>query len=1133
MALNTSKPVGQDYRGIGVLHPQFVAANLDTTNSSFTQAGPRPGMAVADQKTDAVLDTSGYMPTVTGFTRQITIETAKGGMPGNQGARFLFQDNTRADGSSLTKMGWDGSTSIAYSRIVIRNPAKNYVVGGCITLQSNVVLLSVCDSGATNEMYRKTFGLGFLATGNPLWSWVGPPATTPNPTGVVPDCACFIQLPEGRVHHFVLYKDSTLAGAEFYQVYMYYSDDDGASWSNASKPMLSTEIDASGTPGVGAAGFDAVRMRAAYANGEVLLMIHVLQHNTTPTYRDGFMQYASSDLGTGRFSQIDLGGTGGGYFNATGDTDIGGYHDVVALLDGSGFFVPYLQGGPVCGLLGKVLPSAFTNWTEITAADVGTPGLSRGASPLDGGANCTAAVDANGNVWVSVTNDAGGAFQGNSNCYVSYDNAVTWTRVDGRYSTAATESTWWRSGDPLLYPTLYSSTFQCGRWMIFTVPRVSDLGGDPVAISTETAVWEIELGGHTALTLPFKTTVETEYSQIAWEINWIAWQRFADTTGWTAVGTGAEAIVDDHSTVTCGGADTYNATNATVTATAGGLLYIIGSVEMKVTTGTANWRVLIGDGATIIEMYLQVTTTTLNVFDVSAGAVLDTVALPAPADWNQYLWSVNFDSGGTCRVHVAVRDSTGDTESRKWILVSSNKAISTLASVATSLVGLRQGNTSTASYREAHWTSGLYGRPPTLSASALFGRSFSPYPIPVCSGDGLRLRAVDGPSWGATSGDSWTIAQFFQHGIDRIFPGTAPSPADTWRSAGLTQQDIVVTLGMDGDPEPLLSQVLMVAALNVNFPQLQISYRTSSGAGWTALGNLDFNSGMVNIRWARDGKMITPTTTGDPVGDYFTHNILAGSHIVIYDSHPGVGDVARRIESNSEGYWTGATTIRPRLRCPDITGAEDGSGNNGEIWMKDGILFIHDMPDIYQLKFTIPAGICAEAYWQIGTLFVGHVAYFGRQYARGRALSFRPNYNLTTTQSGRRSARSLGTMRRGVEFSWANGNETDTKRLSLSTPDPDYILPATGGTPVAGPGDTAWKLAGLVDLNLGAVQPVFYLAKIPMVAATTTDTTLVNRNTFFYGRIVSPIRIDSVMGDEWGTAGELVRIATVEIEEEL
>jgi len=404
--------------------------------------------------------------------------------------------------------------------------------------------------------------------------------------------------------------------------------------------------------------------------------------------------------------------------------------------------------------------------------------------------------------------------------------------------------------------------------------------------------------------------------------------------------------------------------------------------------------------------------------------------------------------------------------------------------------------------------------------------------VSVYSGDGVRVRAVDGPAW---DGDSWTITQRHEYGIENVFPNVSPSPRRTWRSDDTTAQNIVVQLDNTTDPGSLLSRVLFIAAFNCNFRTMTVAYRDTTGAGaWTTLGTLALNQGQTGLRWTRDGHTIKPTTGAvvTSTDDYFTYNILEDSHVLIQTA--AAADVVRRIKANTEGAWSNEATVRARLYCADIAATDAASGTVGEIWSKDGALIIRDCPDLCELRFTIPGGITATGYFEIGSLLVGHVAYFGRQYARGRAQRTAPNTALVTGRGGARRAQNYGPSRRSVEFGWANENEIDASQLGGVNALPDYILPATGSAyPVATHADTAYKMAGLIEALQGSATTAVYFARVPMVAAESTDTMMVNRNLFMQGRLVSDVRIEAIVGDEWDTSGELLRVATVTFEEDV
>ena len=74
-----------------------------------------------------------------------------------------------------------------------------------------------------------------------------------------------------------------------------------------------------------------------------------------------------------------------------------------------------------------------------------------------------------------------------------------------------------------------------------------------------------------------------------------------------------------------------------------------------------------------------------------------------------------------------------------------------------------------------------------------------------------------------------------------------------------------------------------------------------------------------------------------------------------------------------------------------------------------------------------------------------------------------------------------------------------------------------------------YDIRGTVDALSGPLRPVVY---VPAVAKGTPDSeTLTGRSAAVYGRITSPIRLESILGDEDAT--EVWRLARLTIEEEV
>jgi len=1152
---DVSKAAGQDYRAIGIQSPQWRDSSIirDLT-PSFTEANPRPGVASALAKSGMVIETSGNMKAVATLRPSLTLTTNRGGNPGAKYGRHTWQTNLPGPASHEVEFGWDAPTAISRSEVIYDGSAVT--LGGTFRTQANTVLLPMVIGGSA-YMFRKEFdGLGYAATGAVIWKpWAQGAAVfiIPGSHTLIGGSTCLIQLPEGRLHFYYMYKDSTVPTSPIGQLGHIWSDDDGATWSTGQKHILDNAIDMRSTAGAGNAGYSVHRVRAAFSNDQVLLFITGEVHNSTvyATIRNAAWQYASSDLGNS-FNRLDIADAGVGNADGallttgTGSEHIAAFHDIAAAADGSGFVVSYNRVSTAAGTLGNVLVkrlgTAWTNWLNVTPDTVfGVTSIGVLASRLITGTNTSIAVDDNGVLACTFVCDPTSTAQYRAQAFVdlSFDHGATWIDSSGSFVSLTTNTSdpWWDSGAIDFYPANFCSTFQCGRLLIF--PQFVVNVDDNPALD-DTKVWEIDLGGYSTATRAHRPEIESDSLQGQWDVNWLAAQRMADTTGWTSAGAGTEVLNNaGYTTFTTGGGQTITSTNATIQAIAGGELVIHGLVGFRTRVGTGRLDIFIGDGVNALNVYIEQDTTNIVIKDLQAPATLYQQADIDPTEFNQFYFVI--DWGGK-RMSIWARASASDTEARAWKEIVSFATVATAASAAASRIGVDLPASSTVDFWSTNWGSGLYGRAGFRGVTAatqgfvatIYGRSWSPYPVHIHAGDGVRVASVDGPSW---DGDIWTITQRHEFGLENIFPNVAPSPRRTWRSesaAGdIPAQVFRVRVGIDTDPAPWLGRVIFIAGFNCNFPTLNVARRDNVGAGWTPLGTLSFDSGMTGLNWIRDGRYIRPDTAGGATSsaEHYSYNILADSSFKVSATE------VRNITTNSEGVWLDTTAITPRLYCSDIIGTEGASGAAGAIWMKDGVLIIRDCPDVFELQFTIPLGRTATGYFEIGDLLVGHVAYFGKQYARGRALSLSPNYNLTTARSGARRAQALGPARRGVEFGWPSGAEINHSQLATvpAGPDVDYILPAVGSTdPVASPADTDLKMAGLMEYLRGAVEPIVYLPKVIMETNENIDTTLVNRNTFMLGRVMSDAQTKAILGSEWATRnGELMQMSNVLVEEEI
>jgi hypothetical protein len=148
----------------------------------------------------------------------------------------------------------------------------------------------------------------------------------------------------------------------------------------------------------------------------------------------------------------------------------------------------------------------------------------------------------------------------------------------------------------------------------------------------------------------------------------------------------------------------------------------------------------------------------------------------------------------------------------------------------------------------------------------------------------------------------------------------------------------------------------------------------------------------------------------------------------------------------------------------------------------------------------------------------------------GRTIVTEAQVDVSTLESGHRRTRRRGPPRRAVTFAWTDG--IDTTRATSYDDDPDYLKADSGGDPVALVGMSPWQMEGLVPLLDGPDATVVYLPRIEAGPPSgLTHSYYLRRHESIYCRITSPVRLETVQGDE--NADEVIRIAVVTAEEEV
>lgn len=185
----------------------------------------------------------------------------------------------------------------------------------------------------------------------------------------------------------------------------------------------------------------------------------------------------------------------------------------------------------------------------------------------------------------------------------------------------------------------------------------------------------------------------------------------------------------------------------------------------------------------------------------------------------------------------------------------------------------------------------------------------------------------------------------------------------------------------------------------------------------------------------------------------------------------------------------------------------------------------------YRIKIGAAQGT-VEGYYEIGAIVIGPLFLFADSYAWGRSIETTANTELTEDRDWTTHSRVLGPDRRVVEFGWTD--PVDEFAYGATSPNPDYIKTTTtaGSLPSGSKGATIRQMEGYLRQLDGADTPVVYFPEIVKSTLQADDDRVYNRrDQFVYGRIVSKVRRDTVMGTEG--VDELVRLTKVTIQEEV
>jgi hypothetical protein len=863
--------------------------------------------------------------------------------------------------------------------------------------------------------------------------------------------------------------------------------------------------------GVNLVGHTLFKMSGAFANGQISLAVSVADAPTNTV-----KMYASSDLGGTLERIVDI--LHAGYASVTAWA--GGF--VMAYVSDNvpttgATFVPYVRrsANAFDGFNGAIPSLGTTQANTMEWASIGGGGaFTFGELSL--------CADDTGTLWLfGSDHDAPGGALMEGYVQQSLDGGITWTTV-GTGVGPATGLAWWRSADAGTKFRDYQMTAQGSR--IVAVAQAAASTGN----AADSSLVTFTLGGLSLNPMPQTGTRDpTPNRASGYSTNWAA-VNLPQNTGatWTYTPTGAPAI-----TLTSLGLRALGAAPGNVALWLAAPAFTLASgarVEargIRVDVGYFELRARIGDGTPrSYDVRVRATPTTVTVTDMNGGGVgvpatiyTETAAVNALRIW---LYENN-PAGPTARVMVSYLSDTSTLVRRagkgvdEWYTNQNATSVVQPGTGTTDLVSFAFGTTGIINPDGYVETVSLgTGGDPGLS-SRLLGQALLPTTSFV--GElGLKLAGVGLFPSGAT----WQIDTAFPYPAANTNPLVRSSP----QSGGRFDQAVGVDMDVAGTHD---GGIMAVCLRNCNFETATFSYVDPVAGAVSRTIDLKIGTG---LQYTRTGTIIQcDPAGGNNITDYLPAHTLAGATFRF-----GGGGAIRKIARNTGGRWsttaTMGTGLRPVLTLEGIDGTEAASGGAGSILSPDVTVLLRNVAaGATSFNLTVAPTSTASGYIEIGKFFVGTALVFARRTSRGEQHSVATNIQTTEAKDGTRRVVREGDVRRAESMDWVDGVDT----TNLHATSPDYVTSYTGGTVIGNWAATPFDMFGLLASD--GENCMVYLPKVPVTAGAANVTTITARDLQLYGRIATDtLQMDVVLGNAWtGSAGELIRMGTLLVEEEL
>lgn len=1047
--------------------------NADTfaSDSSFTALYPRPGQPVPTVDTDLALSAHDTQSSGT-----LNILTQDGGIVGPQGASFLWKDSGATD-----YYGWDAPTVITGWRSLVWATTPAIAQPVALPLQSGRLLVHYAYGTGGDQVYQS----GRNSDG----TLITPALVDLDAVGASSVSPATLQLPSGKILLFAWIKDNATDTAT---MRMLHSDDSGDTWALGSSGCLPATVSTAAST-----GYDVMRTRVAYANGQILCLVWLRNKDTAEDYREELRQYASSDGGHS-FTQVwasDRSLTGA-------NQDGGGFPDI-AVVDGAFIvaFVNLIDNDPRTARLesayqsigGADLNTSVTTSEAWATQSAGPAGYYFTAGDLwlctdeTGALYISGRLPTVGNQWVMLQ---------------STDGGLTWAAM-ARSALVGGAGKWWDAADSGTYPADACGRWLRGRILVATCHLSNPAGYDVGSLSL------VALGGYSTITMPGYDAWRADNRQVTFGQTYLPFDLPADS-GWSRAVAGAptDAVTSGLLVLAAGVGETIQYSVVPGGTVAGGNIV---AFALDTSSGTARVRIRCADVTEGYSLSLTLSTTTLSAVDDIAASTLASAAATGE------VWVIASITAGKASVwyRSAVTDPLEST--RAWTRLVDDDALTddAGATISANLVQWGHAVTGGSTWRFVAWIddgSASYvgtGLGSAATPAGLLGRRYSLDPTYLDAD--TALSATGGPTY---PGDAWTITTDYESGPDRLDPAVSPSERDGLLLDSTASHDLIWDVHTSNTL--LWGRPLAIALLSTNI-QTATLYGYD-GSVWTNLGGL---SAVVTAgaSYTRTGRGVRVSSGGTQ--RYVERNALAGATIGLG------GGKFRKILGNTEGQIGASTSVQAILQ---LEGVDDTEGTSGSctIWLPRIISYMAQPSEYRRFKVTIPATTTPDGILRLGKLLIGSLVLLPIRPASGREITYEPERVTSRPVGGVRSLKNLGPMRRIVNLPMTD--LMPTSQAYTATPDPGYASLSSHGSavPTSSYHGEALSVIGLVNELQGGF--VVYLPRILQSSQLTTLESLPIPQHAVYGRILEPLTLRAERGNEGSDASYSIGGLVVEEE---